>query len=423
MHEVRKVHLGRQAFTIAADAYKELQDYLHAIQEQVDDAEIVHEIESRMAELLTEHGITGDKVVLAADIAYLQEQLGKPEDFLEDAEQPKTKTRRSSPAKRLYRDTDNAMVAGVAAGLAQYFGIDVLIFRILFVAAAFAGGWGIVLYLILWLLVPEARTASERLQMAGKPVTVNSLKEVVARADVAGAAKRANTVVAGTLNTAVSIVLKALGIGLVLCGLCILLALFTAGGYLLIHTGNLFGQDIFPFGWEAHLLIYAAGTVAALLALFTIIFGIAAFKRKWPVSSWVVGGLVGLLLLSIAGSIALGADIAPQVRDRYNAHLHATTRTMQPFTAVTAMGEGVNINFEQSSTYAVRLNYYDNPNLQDIKTTVKDGTLTIDSTSFDWHRHCPELCIPDTYDVTVTVQAPNADTLTTPLPPLPFEQQ
>ncbi|HEU4967147.1 MAG TPA: PspC domain-containing protein, partial [Candidatus Saccharimonadales bacterium] len=143
MHEVRKVHLGRQAFTIAADAYKELQDYLQAIQEQVDDAEVVHEIESRMAELLTEHGVTGDKVVLAADMAYLQEQLGKPEDFMEDTERPKTKSGHSAPAKRLYRDTDNAMVAGVAAGLAQYFGIDVLIFRILFVAGAFAGGWGI----------------------------------------------------------------------------------------------------------------------------------------------------------------------------------------------------------------------------------------------------------------------------------------
>jgi len=421
MHEVRKIHLGRQAFTIAADAYKELQDYLHAIQEQVDDAEVVHEVESRMAELLTEHGITGDKVVLAADVAYLQEQLGKPEDFTEEAEQPKTKTTASAPTKRLYRDTDNAMVAGVAAGLAQYFGIDVLIFRILFIIGVFAGGWGIILYLVLWLLMPEAKTASERLQMAGKPVTVNSLKEVVARADVAGAAKRANTVVAGTLNTAVSIVLKIAGICFVLSGLSILLALFTAGGYLLIHNGNLFGQDIFPVGLEAHLLIYTAGTVAAVLALFAIIFGIAAFKRKWSINSWMVGGLVGLFLVGIASSIALSADIAPQVRDRYNAHLHTTVRTLQPFTTVNAIGSGVAIDFEQSSTYAVKISYYDNPDLNDIKTTVKDGALTLDYSSFDWHRHCSELCIPDTYNVTITVETPNADALMAPLPATPLE--
>ncbi|MGI0135140.1 MAG: PspC domain-containing protein, partial [Candidatus Micrarchaeaceae archaeon] len=272
----------------------ELQDYLHAIEAQVDETEVVHEIESRMAELLTERGISGDKVVLPADVTYLQEQLGKPEDFTEDTDRPAHKTTAATPAKRLFRNTDNAMVAGVAAGLAQYFGIDVLIFRILFIAATFAGGWGIVLYLILWLLIPEAKTPSERLQMAGKPVTVNSLKEVVARADVASAAKRANIVAATTLNAVISVILKLVGIGLVLCGLCILLALFTAGGYLFVHTGNLFGQDIFPVGWEAHLLVYAAGTVAALLALLTIIFGVAAFKHRWPVSTWMAGGLVGV---------------------------------------------------------------------------------------------------------------------------------
>ncbi|MGI0135141.1 MAG: hypothetical protein ACREBW_09320, partial [Candidatus Micrarchaeaceae archaeon] len=104
-----------------------------------------------------------------------------------------------------------------------------------------------------------------------------------------------------------------------------------------------------------------------------------------------------MLLLSIASCIALGADTAPQVRDRYNAHLHATTRMLQPFTAVSAMGEGINITYEQSSTYAVRFNYYDSPDLHDIKTTASNGMLTIDSTSFDWHRHCSDLCIPDTY--------------------------
>ena len=136
-----------------------------------------------------------------------------------------------------------------------------------------------------------------------------------------------------------------------------------------------------------------------------------------------VSGLVGLLLLSIAGSIALGADIAPQVRDRYNAHIHSVIRTVQPFTRVDAIGSGVNLNFEQSSTYAIKISYFDNPDLRNIKTTVTNGTLTLDYSSFDWHRHCTDLCIPDTYNVTVTIYAPNADSLTTPQPPLPFEQQ
>lgn len=423
MHEIRKIHLGRQAFTIATDAYKELQDYLHAIEDQVGDVEVVHEIESRMAELLQERGISNDKVVLMPDVTYLRDQLGKPEDFIEDADQPPSKSTASTPTKRFFRDTDNAMVAGVAAGIAQYFGIDPIIVRLIFILGAFAGGWGIILYLILWLLVPEAKTPSERLQMAGKAITVNSLKEVVARADVAGAAKRANTTVAHIITTICYIALKVIGICLVLSGLLVLLAIFTAGGYLLIHTGNLFGQDIFPVGAKEHILVYIIGACMALLSLFVIILGIAAFKRKWPISSWVIGALVGLLLIGTAGSMALGADVAPQIHDRYQSHIHSTTRTLQPFTAVDTIGSGVSIDFSQSSTYSVKVTYFDNPDLRDIKTTVTNGTLTIDSSAFDWHRHCQAICIPDTYDITVTVYAPNPDSI--PLTPrdIPIDVQ
>jgi phage shock protein PspC (stress-responsive transcriptional regulator) len=412
MHEIRKIHLGRQAFTIAADAYKELQDYLHAIEDQVEDPEVVHEVESRMAELLSERGISQDKVVLTSDITFLRDQLGKPEDFTEEADQPTGKSAAATPTKRFFRDTENAMVAGVSAGLAQYFGIDPLIIRLLFILGAFAGGWGIILYLILWLLVPEAKTPSERLQMAGKPITVNSLKEVVVRADVASAAKRANSVAARVINTTFYVVLKIVGVSLVLFGLFVLLAIFTAGGYLLVHTGSLFGQDIFPIGVKEHILTYSIGAGMALMSLFVIILGIAAFKRKWPVSSWVLGALVGLLLISMAGSMALGADVAPQVHDRYQSHIHSSTRTLQPFTTIDTIGSNISIDFSQSSTYSVKLTYFDNPDLRNIKTTVTNGVLTIDASAFDQHRHCQAICIPDTYNVTATIYAPNPDGIT-----------
>lgn len=426
MNEVRKIHLGRQAFTIATDAYKALQDYLHAIQTQVDDTEVVSEVEARMAELLTERGLGDEKVVLAADVAYLKEQLGKPEDFTEEGEQDsKKQPMATSSTKRLFRDTDNAMIAGVASGLGQYFGIDALVFRLLFIMGVFTGGWGIVLYLLLWLLVPEAKTSSERLQMAGKPVTVNSLKEAVARADVPGAARRANSVFMQVLVTSCRVALRVIGMSLVLFGLLILLALFTSIGYVLMHPTNLLGQDIFPVGLKEHLLLYITGAVAALITLFLIIFGLATFKRKWPVTNWVVGTLIGLLLIGTASSLALGADVAPQVRDRYNTHVHTTTRVLQPFSSVTTIGDGVAVNFIQSSTYAVQLKYFDNPDINDIKTTVTNKVLTIDSSSFDWHRHCAALCIPDTYDVIVFVYTPDppADPGLSPMPPTPIESQ
>jgi len=200
MNEVTKIHLGRQAFTISITAQKELRAYLDAIERQVEDKDVAEEVELRMAELLAEHGIHGNKVVLPKDVDFLKKQLGNPKDFKEDSES-ETSVEKSDESKRLFRDTQNGMVAGVAAGLAAYLGLDVILVRILFVLGTIAWGTGLLVYILLWLLVPEAKTSSDRLRMVGKSVTVENLKEVVGRADVRGAAKRANGTVAPVINS------------------------------------------------------------------------------------------------------------------------------------------------------------------------------------------------------------------------------
>ena len=407
MNEVTKIHLGRQAFTIAADAHKELRQYLDDIKDQVKDKDVVEEVELRMAELLAEHGIAGDKVILPRDVAFLKEQLGNPQDFKEDADETPGHTDKSSDTKRLFRDTDNGMLAGVAAGLAKYTGLDVLLIRILFIIGVLTGGWGILLYLVLWLLVPEAKTSSDRLQMAGKPVTVGSLKEIVERADVKGAARRANNSLAGPINAFFRIALKIIGLGFIVFGLTALLGLITAETYILLHSGNLLQDNIFPVGIREHLLLDIALVVAGIVSLFVVLFGMAMFRRKWPIHTWVTAMLVGLIFFGLAAGGGLAADVVPKVRDRYDANLHTTIRAVQPFTTVNASGDGVDINYQVSNNYSVSLNYFGQPNLNNIKTTVKNGTLTIDSSQFNWHRNCQTICIPSNYNMVITVTSPN----------------
>jgi phage shock protein PspC (stress-responsive transcriptional regulator) len=228
MNEVTKIHLGRQPFTISVAAHKDLRNYLDAIEKQVKDKDVIEEIELRMAELLTEHGISSDKVVLAKDIKFLKQQLGNPADFKDNEENDSEEAGDAEKApepKRLFRDTEDAILAGVSSGLARYFGIDAWIIRILFIIGAFTGGWGILVYAVLWLVVPEAKTPSDRLQMAGKPVTIDGIKEVVERADVKGAARRANGTIAPVLNSAFRVMLKIIGIGFIVAGLASLLVL------------------------------------------------------------------------------------------------------------------------------------------------------------------------------------------------------
>jgi len=407
MNEVSKIHLGRQAFTISVEAYKDLRGYLEAIKKQVGDKDVVDEVELRMAELLAEHGVSGDKVILPADVAFLKEQLGNPQDFKEDSDEPEARPDKASETKKLFRDTDNAMVAGVAAGLAKYTGIDVILIRIIFVIGVFTGGWGILLYLVLWLLVPEARTSSDRLQMAGKPVTVDSLKEIVERADVKGAARRANNSLAGPINSFFRLMLKVAGTILILIGLSALFVLIGIETYLLLHSGTLLQDNIFPVGVREHLLLDIALVVAGVIAIFIVLFGLAMFRRKWPIHTWVTAMLVGLIFAGLATGGALAADVAPKVRDRYNANVHTTMATVKPFSKVNVIGDGVTVRYQMSNTYSVSLRYFGNPNLSTIKTSVANGVLLIDAGRFDWHRDCQTLCLPDTYNLVITVASPN----------------
>lgn len=422
MNEVTKIHLGRQAFAISADAHRELKNYLDAIRGHVNDDDVADEIESRMAELLAERGVQGDQVILPADVMFLKQQLGDPKDFAEDTGNEAAGDR-PTDAKRLFRDTDNAMLAGVAAGLANYFGIDVLIIRLLFIVATFTVGWGILVYLVLWLLVPEARTSSERLQMAGKPVTIESLKEAVERADVKGAAGRANKSLVRPVNAIVTALLKVIGVCFVTIGLGLLLSLIGGLTYVFLRAGALH-NSIFPVGLREHLVIGIAAGVVALIALFIVLFGMAVYRRKWPVHAWITGVLVGLVFVGLSVGDALTADIVPQVRDRYNANIHTTVRTLQPFTSVNTRGvDGdVDVEYRTADTYSVSLRYFGSPDLHTVKTTVLNGVLTVDTSDFHWQRDCPdELCIPNDYNLTITINAPaqlRGDAPKLPTPPL-----
>ena len=423
MNEVTKVNLGRQAFTISVDAHKELRAYLDAIAKQVDDTDVQNEVELRMAELLAERGISGDKVILPPDISYLKGQLGDPKDFKEDDDSARS-SGRPTTGKRLFRDPQNALIGGVAAGLATYFGVDVLLIRIVFVLGAFVWGGSILVYIVLWLLVPGARTSSERLQMAGKPVTLESLKEAVANTDMKGAAHRAGEVlsepaarVRDVLNTTFRIAVKIIGIGLTLGGLAALMGLVFSGVYLLVH-GTIVADNLFPVGLDEHLLIYAVAFVTAMAATFFILCGMAVYSRKWPIHGWLTGVLIGLTLIGLVTAGALAADIAPKVHDRYVADMHSVTRQLAPFNSVDVSGENVTINFQMADTYSVNLKYFGNPNVNTIKTEIKNGVLSIDTQDFDQHRPCSQLCIPDdTYNMVVTVNSPKEPQINIPNAP------
>lgn len=209
MNEIRRIHLAKTPYNIENEAAKELDAYEEAVRRSLADDEaesVMADIELRMVELLAERKVMADGVITAADVAALKDRLGAPADFGDENADPAMEL--PLEQKRLYRNTDEALLGGVAAGFATYFGIDKVWVRIAFVVLTLMSfGTGVFLYLILWIITPPARTAAEKLQMQGKSVTVESLKEYGAAAvekvkqqqHIVPHAKRTLSVVAGII--------------------------------------------------------------------------------------------------------------------------------------------------------------------------------------------------------------------------------
>ncbi|MFP4025920.1 MAG: PspC domain-containing protein [Thiohalospira sp.] len=180
------VNLGGLVFHIDDDAYEMLNVYLLAIEKQFSSEEerkdIMTDIETRLAELFSEQLEGKRDVIMKDDVSRVIEILGEPEDFCEEApnkEKYKKKSYTYQANKRLYRDPDNRVLGGVCGGLGAYFNIDPIVFRIIFILIFFGMGSGLIIYIILWIVIPEALTTAQKLEMRGEPVTIENIKKAV----------------------------------------------------------------------------------------------------------------------------------------------------------------------------------------------------------------------------------------------------
>lgn len=191
MKKTLSIHLGRQLFTIEEDAFQRLTEYLKRLEQSLSPEEgvqeILEDIEMRCAEIL-QLKLTENKLIVITlrEVEEVIISLGEPEVISEESNSFQNTSNSSSSSKeeevkrRLFRDMDNASIGGVCSGLSAYLNIDPVIIRILF-AVSFFMGFGFPLYIILWIVIPNAKTPSDRLQLRGKPVTVDSIKEEISR--------------------------------------------------------------------------------------------------------------------------------------------------------------------------------------------------------------------------------------------------
>ncbi|MBJ6367651.1 PspC domain-containing protein [Snuella sedimenti] len=188
MNKTVNINLAGLFFHIDEDAYLKLQRYLEAIKRSFTDSqgrsEIIADIEARIAELFNERIQNNKQVIRIKEVDEIISIMGQPEDYLvddeifEDEPQPSYKSKLKA-SKKLFRDTDNSYIGGVSSGLGHYFGIDAIWIRLAWIILILGAGTGILLYILLWILVPEAKTTAEKLMMTGDPVNISNIEKKI----------------------------------------------------------------------------------------------------------------------------------------------------------------------------------------------------------------------------------------------------
>ncbi|HEY0262739.1 MAG TPA: PspC domain-containing protein, partial [Chitinophagales bacterium] len=307
MKKTINIHLGGMPFIIDEDAYNILHNYIESLKakftNEYERNEIIADIEARVAEVFTTR-LEKDKrqVVEENDVNNVISQLGKPEDIAgnsaSEAEQTTQSQQQTSYTnrtftprgeKKLFRDTDNKIAGGVISGLCQYFGYSEPIWaRIIFALFLwFSFGTFLIVYFVFWLLVPEAKTAADKLQMRGEAVTLDNIqKEVqdtIGRANDAFNRSVKDDNVGAKIVTILLVLLK--GFLKVLSVFVFIICLFI----LIVFVAAVFGfsmlgmpafapiTSLFVDSHFIYIITLVAGTLAIGIPLFSIMYACARF--------------------------------------------------------------------------------------------------------------------------------------------------
>ena len=182
MEKTLTINISGTVFLIEENAYEALQKYMVILQtyfgKDDEGKEIMADIEARITEIFTEKAGEKNQVVTLKWVEELIETLGTPENFSEEVGEEEPLAGQKTRKRKLYRDPEQTVLAGVCGGLAAYFDMDpVLVRLIVILLVLLTSGAGVLVYIILWIIVPKAVSTTQRLEMKGEEVTVKNIEK------------------------------------------------------------------------------------------------------------------------------------------------------------------------------------------------------------------------------------------------------
>jgi phage shock protein PspC (stress-responsive transcriptional regulator) len=305
MNKTIIININGIVFHIEEDAYEILKNYMTDVKRHfsnsADSLEITTDIENRVAEMFNELLANENKqVIVEQDVHTVIEQMGRVEDFENlDDETASTGTQYAydTGTRRLFRDPDDHLISGVCAGIADYFDIQPLWIRLAFALSFFFAGSGLLLYIILWIVIPQATTRADRMAMKGQKLNLQGFKDNLEE-ELSSVRNHLNNLhqearptiykmrdFIGDLLMHLNLFFKGAGKILIkIIGFAVLLACFGAAIFLIVILILVMGFHIMPQGMPALNMItsehndaiYIAAFLTAFLPVITIILAIIA---------------------------------------------------------------------------------------------------------------------------------------------------
>lgn len=318
MKKTLNINLNGYVFNIDEDAYQVLNQYLEDLGRHFaadEKEEILKDIEARVAELFSEK-LVNRNVVELRDVQEVIEQLGQPNQFEDESDAPSDKQKAEPQqnftagerrkVRKLYRDSANKKIGGVAAGVAAYMDWDPTIVRILFLLIMlFSLGWSVFIYILMWIFVPEANSVAQRLEMQGVEPTAENIGSYAATNETPVASTPSP--LAKIFKVIAIVVLSIIGIGL----------FASVMGVLILSIMLIF--HILPIAVSVNeiLLLASIGLFLIIPAIAIVMFCIYLVGDRKPHNKWVPWVLLGLWLASIVGMSVFGVN-AYNHRDKWD---------------------------------------------------------------------------------------------------------
>jgi phage shock protein PspC (stress-responsive transcriptional regulator) len=408
MKKTISISLGGFSFQIEEDAYTKLETYLKEVQTHFssypDSSEIVSDMESRIAEHF-QSKLQGSNIVTQPLVEELILVMGKTEEFGDTPNTQNSSKKESSQSgfgKKFFRNPEDVIIAGVASGIAAYLGVEPVWVRLVFGLSIFFGGFGILLYIILWVIVPEAKTDTEKMQMRGEPINLKNVESMVKerveelkkkdsssfKKIISAPFKIAGVILGGLGNFFSQLfpfIFRIVGVVISIAMSIALAGLIFAGVSLLINPSSPyigFPLNEIAFGLNYYVLVISAFFVVFVPLIFLMLLGTSLVALKSSFGKMTGFSLLGLWFVALGLFLSLGLKHGPQIENTLKNSAYFKTENklwdLKDFDRV-SLDSNFKVNVHPALEYKVETTGTQS-DLDNLKVFVENGTLKTERT-------------------------------------------